>query len=185
VLIILAICIGVYLSVIIYIEPYLDRALQIETREITRQIYNPDLKTATEFIEAVGFRESSGVWDTTNQYGMLGHFQFDPNTLKAIGINVSKKDFLENKQLQIGCFIQLLKENKKTYQKYITQYNYQRIRGVDGVITESGILMAFHLKPADAIRFFESGGRVGGLGDANGVKIKTYLEEFSGYELPF
>ncbi len=177
--------IGTYVTITRVVEPYINEKLKPRTISIEKTIFDPELKTFDEFIDAVGFRESTNTWDTVNQYGMLGYFQFNESTLKSIGISVSRSDFLSNKELQTGAFIQLLKENRKTYQKYITKYNYRKINGVDGRITESGILMAFHLKPKDAIAFFNSGGIYKGTGDGNGTSVQHYIEKFSGYDLPF
>lgn len=150
-----------------------------------KEIYYHKLRSFKEFVDKVTKIESGGDYGIISDNGMLGAYQFHPKTLRYTGINISSEDFLSNKELQDGAFIQSLKITKRSYKKYIDKYNMKEIPGIKGTVTTSGILMTFHLKPDDAISFFESNGSKAGVGDGNGKKVADQLEEFSGYEIPF
>ena len=169
-----------YLAVKRYIEPRIVHHQVV----ITDTVYRNNLKTFDELVKKISFRESSETYDIVSKHGMLGAFQFDPSTLKAIGINISKEEFLSNKELQVGALKLLFSKNRKAFQSYINRWNFRSIKGVNGTVTESGILMAFHLKPQEAKAFFDSEGKDVGKGDANGTKVSEYIEIFSGYEVP-
>ena len=85
---------------------------------------------------------------------------------------------------------------KRDYYSYVDHWNYKKIRNVKGTVTESGILMGFHLCPDDATVFFNSGGEKLGVphknkkgemvvGDGNGTTVNVFIQRFSGYEIPF
>lgn len=171
-----------YFAVKYFIEPIIIHKTETVIPEI---VYIQKLRPFNDFLVAVAHREASGTYDTISLGGMLGAFQFSNTTLKAIGISVSKEDFLNNEELQIGAFKQLLLSNYRTYEKYALKWNNRQIKNVRGTVTTSGVLMAFHLKPTDAKAFFDSNGNDLGGGDGNGTKVNHYIELFSGYELPF
>lgn len=176
---------GIYYTMVTIVEPIISKYTNGREVQVEKIIYSANLRTFDQLMNDVGFKESSNRWDKVNEFGMMGHFQFQQSTLDAIGIKVSKQDFLENRDLQRGAFIQLLKENQRTFRKYINMYNFKQLPGVKGTITESGILMSFHLKPNDAKVYFDSKGKNAGNGDGNGTKVTEYIEKFSGYEIPF
>jgi len=173
-----------YLTVNCFIKPV---TMQEEGKEIenTVEINGYELMPFEEFVEHVIQRESSGRFNVVNEYGMLGAFQFCPATLKSIGINVSETQFLNNPESQIDAFKLLLIENNKTYRKYIDRMINTEIENVTGELTESGILMAFHLSPKSAIIYFNSEGKISGKPDGNGTHVNEYVQEFNGYEIPF
>lgn len=169
-----------YLAVKKYIEPKIVHQIY----EVTDTVYLNNLRSFDELIKKISFKESSENYKSISRHGMLGAFQFDPITLKSIGINISKEDFLENKELQIGALKLLFSKNRKTFKEYINKWNFKSIKNVKGTVTESGILMMMHLKPEDAKRFLDSNGEIIGKGDANGMTVNKYCEIFSGYEIP-
>jgi len=63
--------------------------------------------------------------------------------------------------------------------KYIDKYEGEIVHGV--LVTESGLLAAAHLGGAGSVKKWFRTGKV--RKDGNGVKITTYMERFSGYEL--
>jgi len=73
----------------------------------------------------------------------------------------------------------LLQTNKKYLQKYINEYEGQIVHGV--LVTESGLLAAAHLGGAGSVKKWFRTGKI--RKDGNGVKITTYMERFSGYDL--
>lgn len=171
-----------YYAVKWYVEP---KIVEKKTSSV-EIVYIRTLRPFDQFVDAVVQKESSGDWGIVSRDGMLGAFQFHPSTLrKCAGVNVDANDFLCNKELQIGAFKQLLLYSHRSYKKYIDRWDGREIKNIKGTITESGILMGFHLRPESAIAFFESGGTNLGKPDGNGVYVSDYIRRFSGYKLPF
>ena len=52
------------------------------------------------FLTDIGFRESGNRYGITNKWGYMGRYQFGKSTLKGLGFEVSKNEFLSNPQLQ-------------------------------------------------------------------------------------
>lgn len=155
-----------------------------EEKTIIEEIYVTNLKTFNQLVHDVGKVESGNDWNIVSTNGMLGYFQFYTSNLPAIGINVSKEDFLNDTMLQIVTFKRSLQYNKRTFQKYITKYVGKTLpQDRRYVITESGILMAFHLKPSGAVRYFDSGCIDDSDTDGNGTPVSTYVKKFSGYRI--
>ena len=136
-------------------------------------------KSHDMFLDKIAFYESSNDYSKVNRLGYLGKYQFHKKTLKLIGIEVSKKDFLNSPELQEYAMEVLLRENKNTLDYFISKYSERYVHGV--LVTESGILAAAHLGGAgNVIEWFRSGKD---FKDANGTSIKKYMERFSGYNL--
>lgn len=131
------------------------------------------------FLNAIGHYESSNRYKITNRFGYMGKYQFGRSTLKGLGYNVTRKEFLNSPVLQEQAMLDLLSHNKKILQKYIDYWEGRKIYGK--VITESGILAAAHLAgPGNVKRFLRKGEN---FKDGNGTKLTTYLTHFSGYKL--
>jgi hypothetical protein len=139
-----------------------------------------NLKDQNAFMEAIGFRESSGNYKAVNQYGYLGKYQFGRKTLNNLGYkNVSNREFLSDPDLQDQVMEELLVHNKKILRRYIEKYDGKTVNGI--YITESGILAAAHLAGAGNVRkFFRKGLE---FKDGNGTKMTSYLIKFSNYNL--
>ncbi|MCW8981677.1 MAG: peptidoglycan-binding protein LysM [Altibacter sp.] len=136
-------------------------------------------KTYVGFKEALGFKESRGDYETINQFGYLGKYQFGKGTLRMIGIK-NAETFLGDTYLQERAFDAYTSRNKWILRRDIKRYRGRYIGGVK--ITESGILAAAHLAGAGNVKkFLRSGGEVG-FADANGTSIRYYLKKFSGYD---
>ena len=138
-------------------------------------------KDHAAFLNDIGFRESSNNYTIVNKWGYMGKYQFGKETLRAIGISVSKEEFLSNPNLQEQAMYLLLKHNHKNLNKVITKYNNTTVHGV--YVTESGILAAAHLAGAGNVRkWFRKGED---FKDGKGTKLTSYLKRFSGYQLEF
>ncbi|MAP53862.1 peptidoglycan-binding protein LysM [Altibacter sp.] len=136
-------------------------------------------KTYVGFKEALGFKESRGDYETINQFGYLGKYQFGKGTLQMIGIK-NAETFLGDTYLQEKAFDAYAARNKWILRRDIKRYRGRYIGGVK--VTESGILAAAHLAGAGNVKkFLRSGGEVG-FADANGTSIRYYLKKFSGYD---
>tara|TARA_A100000172_G_scaffold79023_1_gene65348 strand:+ start:1776 stop:2369 length:594 start_codon:yes stop_codon:yes gene_type:complete len=134
-----------------------------------------------EFLDAIGHRESSNRYDIVNKYGYMGKYQFGPKTLRWLGYNLSKEEFLSNPSIQEEAMIKLMKKNKKSLSRHIEKYDGKTIHGV--FITESGLIAAAHLVGAGGVRKFLRNGRVSK--DGFGTTTVDYILKFNGYKLVY
>ena len=145
-------------------------------RDSIKQYHNFELE---KFLDAIGHRESTNRYDVVNPWGYMGRYQFGKSTLKGLGFNVSKKEFLSNPELQEEAMMALLNHNKEKLQKYIDVFDGKTINGI--YITESGILAAAHLGGQGSVKRYFKNGKV--FRDGNGTKITSYMDKFSGYDI--
>jgi hypothetical protein len=133
------------------------------------------------FLNKIAFRESSGDQFEENDYGMLGLYQFNPQTLSFLGYKVGKYEYLNSVHIQNDAMISYLKFNKKVLKKYIDTYDGKYHKGV--YITASGLLAGAHLTGAGGVmEFFDDGDKYKEH-DGNNIHVSEYIEEFSGYEI--
>ena len=132
-----------------------------------------------EFLHAIGHRESTNRYDVVNKWGYMGKYQFGRSTLRGLGYEVSKKEFLSNPDLQEEAMLSLLTHNKEKLQEYIDIFDGKTINGI--YITESGILAAAHLGGQGSVKRYFRNGKV--FRDGNGTKITSYMNKFSGYDI--
>lgn len=151
----------------------------IETEPLT--VHHIELKSNShsEFLKAIGFKESGNRYDIVNRFGYMGKYQFGKRTLRGLGFKISKEEFLNSPEIQEEAMYKLLQTNKKYLKKYIEKYDGEIIHGV--LVTESGLLAAAHLGGAGSVKKWFRTGKV--REDGNGVKITTYMQQFSGYDL--
>lgn len=145
-------------------------------RDSIKQYHNFELE---QFLHAIGHRESTNRYDVVNPWGYMGRYQFGKSTLKGLGYDVSRKEFLSNPELQEEAMLSLLKHNKDKLQKYIDVFDGKTINGI--YITESGILAAAHLGGQGSVKRYFRNGKV--FKDGNGTKITSYMDKFSGYDI--
>lgn len=131
------------------------------------------------FLDDIGFTESGNRYHITNTWGYMGKYQFGKSTLRGLGYDVSRKEFLNNPELQEEAMLSLLLHNKEKLQRYIDKYSGKIINGIE--ISESGILAAAHLGGQNSVKKYFESGKV--FKDGNGTKITTYLHKFSGYDI--
>ena len=144
--------------------------------ERIQQYHDDELQ---RFLSDIGFRESGNRYDITNKWGYMGRYQFGKSTLKGLGFDVSKNEFLSNPQLQDSAMMALLNHNKEKLQKYIDLFDGETIDGM--YISESGILAAAHLGGQGSVKRYFGNGKV--FRDGNGTKITSYMNKFSGYDI--
>jgi len=131
------------------------------------------------FLNDIGFRESSNRYNVVNQYGYMGKYQFGIKTLRQIGIETTRKEFLSSPDLQEEAMITLLKANKHNLRRQIKKYEGKLVNGI--LVTESGLLAAAHLGgPGSVKKWLRSGVD---FKDGNGTKITSYIKTFNGYDL--
>jgi len=163
------------------VEATLLKAKPIVTIEPTIEIkpIKIEIDQTQMFLDEIGMRESSNRYDVVNKWGYMGKYQFGRKTLKNLGYDVTKKEFLNSPILQEKAMLDLLNHNKKILQKYINYWEGKKIKGT--TITESGILAAAHLAgPGNVKRFLKEGKE---FKDGNGTKLTRYLTQFSGYKI--
>ena len=164
-----------------YYVPNYDE-VEVEIPEITNNYQLLLGKTYVGFKEALGFKESRGDYATINEFGYLGKYQFNVNTLKMIGV-YSADRFIKDSKLQEAAFAAYTSRNKWILRRDIKRYVGRNIGGVH--VTESGLLAAAHLAGAGNVKkFLRSGGAIG-FSDAFGTSIGHYLKKFSGYDTSF
>lgn len=161
-----------------YHVPTFEEATQ--TNSIGGQNYNLFLgKTFVGFKEAIGFKESRNNYNTINEFGYMGKYQFGKGTLHMIGI-YSPQEFMNDASLQEEAFLAYTSRNKWILRRDINRYVGRTMNGIK--ITESGILAAAHLAGAGNVKkYLRSGGAIG-FSDAFGTSISYYLKKFSGYD---
>ena len=151
----------------------------VELIEIKLEPVSIEINETEMFLNSIGMRESSNRYDVVNGWGYMGKYQFGKRTLKNLGYDISKKEFLNSPHIQEMAMLDLLSHNKKILQSYIDKYSDIVVDGTK--ITESGILAAAHLAgPGNVKRYFKKGKQ---FKDGNGTKLTSYLTQFSGYKL--
>ncbi len=137
-------------------------------------------KTYIGFKQALGARESNGLYRIVNSFGYIGKYQFGRLALRSIGI-FDSEEFLNDPQLQEKAFDALIAKNKWILRNEIKTFEGRRIDGIR--ITESGILAAAHLGGAGSVRKYLRSNGANSFSDGYGTSIKTYLKKFSGYDV--
>ena len=131
------------------------------------------------FKEAVGFKESQGIYNRINTLGYLGKYQFGKSTLKRFKI-YNTTAFLQDAKLQEDAFAALCSVNKWILIRDIKRSVGKKMNGIR--ITESGILAAAHLAGAGSVKkYLRSNGNFE-FSDAYGTTIQTYMKKFAGYD---
>lgn len=150
------------------------------TSETSVEINNVNVVDETEdFLEALGHKESGNRYNVVNKYGYMGKYQFGKRTLKGLGYDVTKKEFLSSPDIQERAMNDLLRHNKEKLQHIIDEYDGDTVHGI--YVTESGILAAAHLAGVSNVKKFFSKGR--DFKDGNGTRLTSYLSKFGGYNL--
>lgn len=143
------------------------------------QPYNGNLKS---YMDAVAKSESNGRIDIVNEIGMLGKYQFSPRTLKALGIDVSKEDFLLNEYLQDSAMVLNLIRNDSILKNVIEEFDGTWKDGI--YLTKSGILAGAHLVgPYGVLTYFYPEEYNHIIQDSKGVHVTRYMEKFGNYKL--
>jgi hypothetical protein len=132
-----------------------------------------------ELMDAIGELESNGRYDVVNRFGFMGKYQFSPRTLRHLGYDVTKEEFLNNPPLQDSAMVQYLRDNYTHLQHHIMVYGYTTHNGV--YITPSSILAGAHFAGAFGMKRFLDNNV--GTTDSNGMTIQRYMERFTDYEL--
>lgn len=160
-------------------------------------------KSLEEFLEALGFRESSGNYAAVNQIGYLGKYQMGDLALTDAGYykpnskgksndwsgqftgkdNVySKEDFLNNPQAQENAIrAYMRKQWKYLKDNGATNAVGSQINGID--ITQSGLLGGAHLVGSGSMGDYVNSNGTNIPKDGNKISVEEYLKKFSGYDV--
>lgn len=140
----------------------------------------PSKPSLDDFLNRMGFLESSNNYRKVNSLGYLGKYQFGRSTLQTLGLDsVLIEKFIHSPKLQERVMIKNLKYNKRVLNKHIETFEGKCVGGV--IITESGLLAAAHLAgPGNVKKFLETGYNPS---DSYGTKLSDYLIKFSNYDL--
>jgi len=171
---------GIILPIIIAFTT-IKQTRQVESIKLELKPVKIKIKTKnhSDFLDAIGHFESSNRYNIINRFGYMGRYQFGESTLESIGIDVSRKTFLNSPDLQEEAMDRLLTQNYKSLRRYINKYEGKYVHGI--LITKSGVLAAAHLAGAGNVRkFFRKGYE---FRDGNGTKMTSYMEIFSDYQL--
>jgi len=161
---------------VLVIEPKPINKIEIDSAPIEIDF---DSRGHMAFLTALGHQESGNRYGIVNRFGYMGKYQFGKSTLKTLRIKVSRKEFLNNPELQEEAMHKLLLYNKKKLQNYIDKYDGKVVYGI--LVTESGLLAAAHLGGAGSVKRWFKNGSI--RRDGNGVKITSYMKRFAGYKL--
>lgn len=166
---------------LMYVEP-LPEPLVVVT-PITAEINIPevkvDLKGHEAFLDKLGNFESGNDYKKVNRLGYMGRYQFGWQALEQVNLDVTRKEFLNNPELQELAMERLIQHNDSTLDKFIEKYEGKTLHGVK--VTRSGVLAAAHLGGATNVkRWFRRGKD---FKDANGTSITKYMKVFGGYSL--
>ena len=134
-----------------------------------------------QFMHRVALIESGGNYRVTNEFGMMGKYQFSPSTVRVLGFRVTQKQFLSDPKIQDSVMFAYMKANHDELSYYIKKYNGKMFNGVK--VTRAGILAGAHFAgTTGVVAYFKNGGS--GIVDARGTSLKQYMAYFSNFNLP-
>jgi len=123
-----------------------------------------------------------GGYHTVNKYGMMGRYQFSSQTIQAVGLRVTRQQFLRNKELQDTAMVRLMSQNEQELSPYIQRYNGRTVKGVR--INRASILAGAHFAGANGVKAFLTNNSQTGTVDGFGTSLKKYMSYFSDFHLP-
>ena len=152
-------------------------------------IYVPDGSVMSEptpveqFMDSIAAIETpGGGYHTVNKYGMMGRYQFSSQTIQAVGLRVTRQQFLRNKELQDTAMVRLMSQNEQELSPYIQRYNGRTVKGVR--INRASILAGAHFAGASGVKAFLTNNSQTGTVDGFGTSLKKYMSYFSDFHLP-
>jgi len=163
-------------EILSFLEP---RPVELIDIEIEAPDILEDYRSHDAFLEAIGFRESGNSYTAVNRFGYMGRYQFGMKTLRALGYEGTRDEFLVSPHIQEHAMRELLLHNQNKLRKLIEEYDGEIVHGIE--ITESGILAAAHLAGVSNVKKFFNKGKE--FRDGFGTSMTSYMVKFSGYNL--
>ena len=175
-----------------------DYVMHFNTVGIAKIIVNKDARLPfADFINALGFRESTNNYQSVNPSGFMGRYQFGTDALVDIGFMdrrgnwtsmanelgiYSNQDFLHNPMVQDKAMNLYLNKNWV----YITNLGLLKhldttMNGV--IITKSGLVAAAHLVGIGGLQKALNRGDLASEADNNGTTALMYMTSFGGYNI--
>ena len=159
-----------------------ERSITTEVKVDTVYVSKKGTKGLFAFMRHMSKVESDDNHQVVNRYGMMGKYQFSPTTLKGLGFNVTKEQFLSDPDLQDEAMIKLIQNNKRELRPVIRQFSGTVVNGV--YVTESGIIAGAHLVGTGGVLSFFYPDKYGhNTVDGNGTPVELYMKRFAGYNL--
>lgn len=136
-----------------------------------------------KFMDRIAYIETGGNgYRVVNKYGMMGRYQFSSQAIRAVGLDVTKQQFLTNKELQDTAMVRLMRLNEQQLSPYIRRYEGRTIKGVR--ITRASILAGAHFAGAGGVKAFLTNTDPVGTVDGFGMSLARYMKHFNNFHLP-
>jgi hypothetical protein len=136
-----------------------------------------------QFMDKIAQIETpGGDYQTVNRFGMMGRYQFSPQTVRVLGFQVSKSEFLRSREIQDSVMVAYMRENEKLLKSLIYRYDGKVVKGVK--ITRASILAGAHFAGSNGVITFLTNNSSTGTVDANGTTLRKYMSYFSNFHLP-
>jgi len=135
-----------------------------------------------QFMYRVAHFESGNNHKIVNQIGMMGKYQFSHTTVRGLGFNVTRQEFLSNPHLQDSVMVAYMKYNHRELEPYIERYDGKTFKGVK--ITRAGILAGAHFAGTGGMKSYFHSSDPNGTIDVNGTSLRKYMSLFSNVNLP-
>jgi hypothetical protein len=148
-------------------------------------ITDPILSEPTQielFMEKIAEMESGGNHRIVNQIGMMGKYQFSYRTVRSLGFDVTREEFLSNKHLQDSVMMAYMKYNDRELNRLIDRYEGKVISGV--IMSRAAIIAGAHFAGTGGMRTFLTTNGGTETTDINGTTIRRYIRPFSEFHLP-
>ncbi len=135
-----------------------------------------------QFMDKIAQIETpGGGYHTVNRFGMMGRYQFNPQTVRVLGFQVSKSEFLQSREIQDSVMVAYMRENEKLLKSLIYRYDGKKVKGVK--ITRASILAGAHFAGSNGVATFLTSNSTTGTVDANGTTLRKYMSYFSNFHL--
>jgi hypothetical protein len=132
------------------------------------------------FMELVGEIESNNNYNVVNSYGMLGRYQFSPTTIRHLGFNVTRDEFLSNPALQDSVMVAYIHYNYNSLSELIEEFEGTERNGV--VLTKAAILAGAHFAGTSGMRNYLVRNQI--RRDGYGMTVNRYISHFQDFHLP-
>jgi hypothetical protein len=146
-----------------------------------KQILLSEPTPAELFMQKIAVIESGGNHKITNEFGMMGKYQFSPSTVRLLGFQVSKEEFLKNPHLQDTVMLAYMKTNHRELEPLIHRFDGKTVGGIK--VTRAGILAGAHFAGSHGVRRYLTGNGPN-ISDARGTTVSKYMSYFSNFQLP-
>lgn len=144
-------------------------------------IYQPPASVQT-FMDKIARIESNGNHQVVNRYGMMGLYQFSPTTVKTLGFDYTKDEFLQHRHIQDKVMLTYMQANERELNHLINRLDGRIIKGVK--VNRAAVLAGAHFVGSGNMRKFLTDPDHQGITDGNGTTLVKYMSYFSNFHLP-